>query len=714
MPKSNLHDSLDSGLSSLKSALDQCDRLIVENHVPFSPPCKIHSKVPSQIPRLVVPSSTSGQAPPRHVTRQLSSPDDRLDDSGDGHTTAEESVDAESLADSSWESVGPTRIAAASGELERFVTDCHRMTSLLGSQDANHTMDPSLSTRLAQTSTEVEHYSLRVGVSRWLEGTRTQSSKTSLRDESEIAFVKRKVVDTGIQDESYTWRSEDVPVHDELDDTGLVPPDNNDVKPVVGAEGEDGVAARPEFPEQANDAASDESIHIRDTRNAFRLLVVLSLLAGSVSLVLVDKYVRHASPLSSESAGLWEPASEYASINVSIVPADLNAPEEPVPMSTMLPRSWTAACGVIWAAALFLTRLYRSPPIKVERERDSSPLLEMNATAIERARKLLERGTQSYHLGQVESAEDAFKSVTRLACSASDKTSAYEWLGRCLYRQGRYDEAKFAFERVLSRSRVANPTARASLGRTEYRLGRFKEAVRHLRGALKRHDALEFAHEFLGKALVAIGSVKEGEQQLERGGCQAWAFLGERMHLVGRLAQAEEALKRATSLRYDYPGAHARLALVYTERLDKHAAATHWRHVIASCDTGLHDQDLSEGTRRLVAGTTPHLALVAALDDVEEQARVVDQARRRFPSDLLLRIISLVLKAEDDKTELRKIDVHLKRRIARRTEDEEALVLRAIVQLGLDGSPEVSPLGSATGQLAWAHQMLRVLREGKA
>ncbi|KAK4045967.1 hypothetical protein OIV83_006478 [Microbotryomycetes sp. JL201] len=718
-----MHDSLDSGLSSLKSAIDQCDRLIVENHVPFSPPAReARTNTPqSHIDRLV---DTSAEQQQRHVTTRI--------DGRDEDSDRDDSSDQESLSNSSWMSVPPADIPLANHHAS---SNGDHMTSLLGSHQAEQKNARNFTTHISVPESGIDAESVmadsfRAGVSKWLKGTLTHSSSSAYQGENQHTVDIDHSSDDYCREfrveganETLTWASDDLPLKLEEDDTraslDIEGTDDieatDDVEPVVEDESFDidnncnpvdacNAHEGENDPHQAPVGTTREKLSRSVKAQTITMLFILT-----VSLVVVAMGTQMRAAEQAEHVPTLTVIPNLDWVNATFSPIVHDEPAKRT-TSPMLTRTWSAVCGALWLAGLALKTLFRKPTsLKRERfVREPSPLLEMNATAIEQGRRLLECGTQAYRFGQMSVAEEKFRQVTRLACSAADKTAAFEWLGRCLYRQARYEEAKIAFARVLSRSRTAVPTARASLGRVEYRLGRFKEAIRHLRGALKRDYTLEYAHEFLGKALVATGALQDGEKHLEQGGCRAFGFLGDRLHLVGQLSKAQEALKRAISLRHDYPGAHARLALVYTEQLDKESAALHWRHVIATCDTGLHDKDLSEGTRLLLLGPTPHLALIAALRDKVERVQVSEQARRKYSSDLLVRVVSLVLKP--DALELKKIDAHLKRRIARRVQDDEASVLRAIVELGLGGSAQTPSIELTANELAWPRHMLQVLK----
>ncbi|KAK4055862.1 hypothetical protein OIO90_003117 [Microbotryomycetes sp. JL221] len=706
-------------------------------------------------------------AQPRHVT------DTRLAPS------TEDSLTQSSLSnvDSSWQSIEPlpqdkeatpqmngqSRVQNLVGEAVEQSPPHLCTTSMNRAPDLFDEREPSL------RPDQVESWDGRANIAKWLHEASPPSaccSDTGLRGDAVSLSTSgshslsnedredclRYDIGQPLLDEP-TWISEDLPVKVE-DVTFEWPCEDPDDKPVIKEQRPEVALVINEKPD-VDDVTKEELEGTASTSAAqddivfsLRWVFVTAFASACLAVTLLAQWRLGLLDIGSDDMDtkqgehvFWE---NGLPLNVSIVPVarddEFALAEGP---TLHIGWSWTAAFGTSFFLATCVHSLMRNRSqskkhnLVNRRTREESPLLTLTPSSVTRARELLESGEWSYQKGRWMDAENDFRQITGLACAAIDKTNAWEWLGRTLYKQKDYEGARAAFERVLMRSRTAVPTARASLGRTKYRLGLYNEAARELRGAIKRDSSLTFAHEYLGKALFATNDVKMGQIHLEQGGCSAWAFLGERLHLLGQLTAAERALKKALELRHDYPAAHARLALVYGERINKEKAAEHWRHVIATREAGLFDQDLCQSTRELLCGSRPYLSLILALDgDKEQRLRVAQQARQKYPSEMLLRILVLILehrtikemgqeeqgsRARENLVELKKLRIHLIRRVAKLKSfdhgGDHSRGLLAIVELGLaaeaqSGAIDETPLSGLEGsdEARWIMQVFDVLK----
>ncbi|KAI5480191.1 hypothetical protein MNV49_001519 [Pseudohyphozyma bogoriensis] len=362
--------------------------------------------------------------------------------------------------------------------------------------------------------------------------------------------------------------------------------------------------------------------------------------------------------------------------------------------------------AVAFAALFFGTLAFLSnrtdsaPP----RTRESSPLLEQDPVSVVSARALIADGTRRYALGQLTLAASLFLEASQSRCSPRDKAMATEWLGRTRYRLARaQDSSELMSSAVASFQRAVRldgnkATSRASLGRALYVLRDCESAKKSLQAAIKKDATLPFAHEYLGKTLAALGDWTTAEHHLREAtrldpmAYTAHAFLGEKLHTLARNAEAKAELHAAVALRADYPAAHARLAFIATEELDRATACEHFRKAIACRETGCIDDSLPV-TLEAIQGPAPYLRLYFALGDGDRAGRidVLRDAVKMYPHDLLISVLLAAAmrksKERDERrmglSELRKLEEQLEKRVRRFKSDVDARGLLVLTLLGL-------------------------------
>ncbi|GAA5839488.1 hypothetical protein JCM9279_005958 [Rhodotorula babjevae] len=375
----------------------------------------------------------------------------------------------------------------------------------------------------------------------------------------------------------------------------------------------------------------------------------------------------------------YVPLNETSQVSHFATPIPIGGPSVPLPVVALLA---TLVAAVSASVPLILHRrsvasmrpqcAARSrsstppSPIALDRrlDRATSPLLELNGDALLRARELLPIGIAHYTSLRLMDAAATFTEIVSLACTPADKGLASEWLGRTLYRLARtggsnreaLERAAAAFERAI-RLDGGRATPRASLGRVRFRLGDDAGAIAALKTALKRDEALAFAHEYLAKAVLRAeprpaDAAVLVEQHLGRAialdplSYTALAALGEYLHLSGgpaRLAEARTLLERAVALRVDYPAAHARLAMLANETLDAPRAAQHYAALIATRHTGVRDPDALRTSERACDGAAPFLGwCFVTRPGSPERRAVLERAVSEHPHDDLVRVLHAV------------------------------------------------------------------------
>ncbi|KAM0749858.1 hypothetical protein T439DRAFT_381416 [Meredithblackwellia eburnea MCA 4105] len=263
----------------------------------------------------------------------------------------------------------------------------------------------------------------------------------------------------------------------------------------------------------------------------------------------------------------------------------------------------------------------------------------------EKNHQYLTEGITRYQQGHLNRAATFFELANQLAKSPKDKATASEWLGRTRHRQARQEKsprlmhaAITCFERAV-RLDGASASPRASWGRALFLLHDYAAAEKVLLGAIRRDDSLSYAHEFLGKARIALGKYDEAFVSLRKAveldpfAYNVLAFLGEQLHVrLQANADAKEMLTRALKLRYDLPAAHARLGAIAVEEEDMATAHRRWTSALALRDRagGRLDEDVEclPSSVSLVQSTCPFLNLFfcVAPTDRDQRIRILRRA----------------------------------------------------------------------------------------
>ena len=114
--------------------------------------------------------------------------------------------------------------------------------------------------------------------------------------------------------------------------------------------------------------------------------------------------------------------------------------------------------------------------------------------------------------GRHQEALDLFEQARKLGCS--EDLDLLLSMGRALYREHLYDQARDVFSEAISTS-PTSAEAEAALGYTLHRLGEEVAARRHLRRALHLDPALHEARIYLGHLLYDRGEWRRALEQFE-------------------------------------------------------------------------------------------------------------------------------------------------------------------------------------------------------
>ncbi len=141
-----------------------------------------------------------------------------------------------------------------------------------------------------------------------------------------------------------------------------------------------------------------------------------------------------------------------------------------------------------------------------------------------------------------------------------DYAPAKNNLGYAYLRNEQYDEAIEAFTAVSEDLLYATPHfPLAGLGAAHYQKGQFDLAQKYYLKSLEINPRYPTALWGLGRAQVALGSLPEGIQNLERAVAQApnfteaWFDLGQAYRRDGRNDKALEAFRKVQALAADTP-----------------------------------------------------------------------------------------------------------------------------------------------------------------
>lgn len=369
-----------------------------------------------------------------------------------------------------------------------------------------------------------------------------------------------------------------------------------------------------------------------------------------------------------------------------------------------------------------------SPPPTSVASLPPPPLL-LNPTTVLSTRILLPRAIDLYQSHHYSSAIKLFEEVltnSTMQDVAREKSIIMEWIGRCWYRIARGDrsvgvdedddevkamrEAIKAFERSI-RLNGGRSSNRISLGRCWFRINELDKAKHSLELGVKKENGEEsnqlkgMAREFLGKTLVRLGQLKEGEvilrsgQLLDPHSYTLVAFLGELLAEIGiNTVEAKKFLNLAIALRNDYPVVHARLASIATSELNHSISINHLQQVISTRETGYHDDTFPPSTNSSILGSSPYLRLYFSYPPTPTttsrnvRITLLKSAHTLYPHENLISILLWInLRRSLLRTErehglkyLRLKEVELENRVKRYGErDLEAKGLWAMVLLGL-------------------------------
>lgn len=122
-------------------------------------------------------------------------------------------------------------------------------------------------------------------------------------------------------------------------------------------------------------------------------------------------------------------------------------------------------------------------------------------------------GESLLRFGRHEESLELFRKARDLVCG--EDVEIMLSIGRALYREGLYDQARDAFEETV-RAHPQNAEVIAGLGYTLHRLGDEDGALRQLRRALRRDSSFHEARIYLGHLLYDRGEWKAAHDALEQ------------------------------------------------------------------------------------------------------------------------------------------------------------------------------------------------------
>lgn len=128
---------------------------------------------------------------------------------------------------------------------------------------------------------------------------------------------------------------------------------------------------------------------------------------------------------------------------------------------------------------------------------------------------LIRNGVQHFEREQYDQAEVAFRQALRLN---EDGFEAHFNLGNTLYRQGRFDEAKIAFQEARNNApdRSSEAKANHNLGNTEVELQKYQEAIEAYKKSLLRNPSDEETRSNLAYAMRRLQEQQQNQSQQQQ------------------------------------------------------------------------------------------------------------------------------------------------------------------------------------------------------